>query len=343
MTVSSPTLQPSAQDGAFVRRLIHAGGSGGVHGLGLSGVIHERTEATGHSNVWVVLAPGWAGDRCGPGEIFVAMAAALLSTTRIGHVLRFDVHGRGEAGGEYAESDLDAMVDDGLRAMALPALESGAVEGGNPPPEIHLIGMCSGGNVALGAAGLWARIQAQDETDLRHLPPEVVVALRATKLASVQAISTFPFQEMRPEELNSIRQHENRRKTLAKLFQPESYKKLLSGKLNPTRIMKNWFETEPGAKGSEEAGEKRNLKLSRRDLLDGIGKYSGPLHFLYADGDPEGTASIPVFQAYFNEAATEGAKVESKPSFTVLDGCNHNFYGLSARAKLCAQLAKVLA
>ena len=60
-------------------------------------------------------------------------------------------------------------------------------------------------------------------------------------------------------------------------------------------------------------------------------------------GDPEGTASIPVFQAYFNEAATEGAKVESKPSFTVLDGCNHNFYGLSARAKLCAQLAKVLA
>jgi hypothetical protein len=297
-----------------------------------------------------VLTPGWAGDRCGPGEIFLPMTQSLLVAGKaasdparaIGRVLRFDVHGRGEARGDYATSDLDAMVDDGLRALAVAAVGAGASE--SAPVNVHLIGMCSGGNVALGIAGLWARLQARDENDLAHLEPEAVVALRSVRLNSVQAISTFPFQEMRPEELNTIRQSQNRRRTLGKLFQAESYKKLLTGRLNPTRILKNWFESEPGAKTGEKSGESSepavNRKLARRDLLAGLAQFAhqqpGKLQFLYADGDPEGVASIPIYEAFFQEYQTQA-------KFLTLTGCNHNFYGQPARTKLFPALCGFIA
>ncbi|HTL51111.1 MAG TPA: hypothetical protein VL860_00905 [Planctomycetota bacterium] len=344
----------NATTGAGVerRRLLEPGGLGS---FGLAGVLHDTPAAAGGAPAtYAVLAPGWAGDRCGPGEIFLPMAGALLNISKatatspaksppIGHVVRFDVAGRGEAPGDYGTSDLDAMVDDGLRALAVAAQDAGATPGS--PVPVHLIGMCSGGNLALGVAGLWARLQSRDENDLAHLAPEVVVALRAVRLVSVQAISTFPFQEMRPEDLNTIRRSENRRKTLGKLFQAESYKKLLTGKLNPTRILKNWFEAEPGAAkgssgGSDDGPEPVNRKLSRRDLLAGLVLYArqspGALQFVYADGDPEGVASIPVYEAFFKEH-------EAQVKFQTLSGCNHNFYGQPAREKLFPTLCGFIA
>lgn len=335
----SAPLATTAADPGGQRRLVRPDDP---VGLGLSAVIHECTAADSRP-AWALLAPGWAGDRCGPGEIFLPLAETLLAapTVTVGRVLRFDVSGRGEAPGDYAASDLDAMVDDGLRALAVAALAVGA--DAKTPVDIHLIGMCSGGNVALGLAGLWARLAAGDESDLGHLTPEIKQTLRAVRVRSVQAVSTFPFQEMRPAELNQIRQAQNRRQTLGKLFRLESYKKLLTGRLNPTRILKNWFESEPGAggaQGGDTGGEQVNRKQSRRDLLAGLGlyakQYPGALQFVYADGDPEGVASIPVYEAFFQ------AMPATVPMRT-LTGCNHNFYGRAARARLFLTLTQFCA
>ncbi|MGH7144975.1 MAG: hypothetical protein ACREJ2_12730, partial [Planctomycetota bacterium] len=368
----SAALDTTALDEAAIRRRLVRPEDPGS--FGLSAVLHEpaaQTPAdpaaataattTGARADWALLVPGWAGDRCGPGEIFLPLAADLLAAPDlpIGRVLRFDVRGRGEAPGDFAASDLDAMVDDGLYALALAA----ALVGASPtaPVRVHLIGMCSGGNVALGVAGLWQRLQAGDEQDLRHLAPAALARLRAVTLASVQAVSTFPFQEMRPAELNAIRRGENRRKTIAKLFRADSYKKLFTGKLNPTRILKNWFEAEPGAasgtaatsaaatKASAGTGSSAtaptdgappvNRKQSRRDLLEGLAQFAQAhahaLQFLYADGDPEGVASIPVYKAFFQA-------LPAAPKFVTLPGCNHNFYGAPARAHLFPALLRTV-
>ena len=91
----------------------------------------------------VVFAHGWSGYRCGPHRMFVN-AARRFAEEGIAS-LRFDFRGRGDSDGDAAATDLDAMIADLLAAAQFVRAEAGI-------ERVFPLGLCSGGNVVLGAA-----------------------------------------------------------------------------------------------------------------------------------------------------------------------------------------------
>ena len=99
----------------------------------------------GEPRAGVTLVHGWSGYRNGPHRLFVSLSRALVGDGV--SCLRFDLSGRGDSEGRYERTTLDAMIEDARAAIgflrSLPDIES-----------VTLCGICSGANVALGAASL---------------------------------------------------------------------------------------------------------------------------------------------------------------------------------------------
>ena len=130
----------------------------------------------------VVLVHGWSGYRIGPHRILVRTARRLNAAGYA--TLHFDLRGRGDSEGDYDDVDLDMMIADARHAVAF-LREQGDCE------SVSLLGICSGANVALGAATL--------DTTIRH----------------VIAWSALPFQKQA-----STRQHTARRRSKPALSNP---------------------------------------------------------------------------------------------------------------------------
>jgi pimeloyl-ACP methyl ester carboxylesterase len=109
-----------------------------VDGVPLFGnLVHPaQTARTG-----VVMTHGWSGYRSGPHGLLTYLARHLAAA---GYpTLRFDFRGRGESGGEGLQSSLVTMAEDLVAASDWFAARCGL-------DRLVYVGLCSGGNVAIG-------------------------------------------------------------------------------------------------------------------------------------------------------------------------------------------------
>ena len=144
----------------------------------------------------VVIVPGWSGPRSGPADILVFLASKLAQAGW--RVLRLDIPTRGDAGGDRTAVGLDEMI--------AAALAVAACEGKDPEAQRTVfLGMCSGGNVSLGAVTL--ALQAEGAP----------AALRA---AGVIALSALPFQPSRAKNIERRRAWKNLKQYAGKAASP---------------------------------------------------------------------------------------------------------------------------
>ncbi len=235
----------------------------------------------------VVLVHGWSGCRMGPHRILVESARHL--NERGLAALRFDLSGRGESEGDPFETDLDLMTRDTCAAVR--ELRS-RLPHGTP---IALWGMCSGGNVALGALGIDDGIRA------------------------AVCWSTYPFQSQRRRRQDLKRTGHFLGQYVRKALRRETWKKLLRGRVNFRMVMKVLF----GHFSKEQGEGGRDLQESAREaqIVAELGRFPGRLFFLFGGADPEAGDARKIFQPFFSERGV-------RADFDEVPGANHNFYSL---------------
>lgn len=264
-------------------------------GRRLYGVLEGPEEATGG----VVLVHGWGGCRVGPHRILVE-AARHLNALGLA-TLRFDLSGRGESEGDPLGADLDMMIAD-----ATAALDELKGRLGRPVP-LGMLGMCSGGNVALAAAAFRGDVEA------------------------VAAWSTYPFQAQRSGGQDVTRTGHFAKVYLGKAFRRETWEKLLRGGVNFGMVRKVLFGHYRKGEGTE-----RDLQRSGRDVLGALGRFRGEVLFLFGGADPEAPGAERTFRAFCSE---HGLRAE----FDSIEGANHNFYSLSWKRQAIERTGRWLA
>lgn len=241
-----------------------------------------------------VIIHGWSGCRMGPHKILVEMGRHL--NRRGVATLRFDLRGRGESEGDPFQTDIDGMMSDA--GAAIDYLLSRLPEGAR----IGLLGMCSGGNVALGTL---AERQDVDAT---------------------VCWSTYPFQSQRQAKQDIKRTGHFLKEYFWKATRWETWKKLFRGGVNIKMIWQVLF----GHYQSE--GEERNPRESIRDaeIVEKLGEYRGQLHFLFGENDPEAGDARQIFETFASQNQVRAV-------FKEIRGANHNFYSLAWKRAAISQ------
>ena len=229
----------------------------------------------------VVLIHGWGGYRIGPHRILVHTARRLM---REGcHTLRFDLRGRGDSEGDAEKASLDDMIEDTLAATDFLLAETRA-------KRVALLGICSGSNVAIGAA-----------------------TLRPDALGELVLWSVLPFQPERKARQRRRRALYYAGGYLRKALRPGTWKRLFRGEVNVRMV------------GRAIAGEKRpsagqrNLRDSARDIMAAFEEFQGRALFITGTKDPEGMEG----RELFNELHRAG---KLNAEFHLVEGATHSFY-----------------
>ena len=247
----------------------------------LIGVLHEpEGDAKG---MGVVFIHGWAGYRGGPHRMFVETARRLCEAGY--HALRFDLRGRGDSAGEVADTDLDGMIED-ARAARRFLLEQDGVE------RTAWLGICSGGNVALGAASL--------DKDVDGLILWSTPLFAPYKKASQEVARRGIFLA----------------EYARKLFRRETWAKLLRGRIRFGIIGRVLL-------GSRKPmGGERDPKDSRRDIMQDLRGFSGRALFVYGSKDDEAVGAPEFYQRFCAEHGIPAA-------FHTVEGANHSYYSVA--------------
>ena len=235
------------------------------------------------------LIPGWSGDRCGPAELLreIADAAALAGCA----ALRFDFLSRGDSGGYSGEFGLDMMV-----ANTVDALE--AVRPEFPGARIHLAGICSGGNVALGAA-----------------------SLLLNDVSTVAGLSTLPFQEHAGAEMRTARRKKHVITVSSRLLKWSTWKKIFSGGVDYRRALSGFSGKESNAPAD---GGERNPKRASWNILEKLSGWKGNCLMIYGGLDAEGTAARKIFSSVWPKSL--------RPiDFHIVPESNHNYYSYESQ------------
>jgi pimeloyl-ACP methyl ester carboxylesterase len=209
-------------------------------------------------------------------------AAQALATQ--GHTtLRMDFRGRGDSSGSPKNVSLDGMIEDVVTAVSWLRAE-------HQVEHVNLVGLCSGGNVALGAASV------------------------LTMVDHVVCWSLLPFMEHKAQ---AAKQGTHRgqllRQMLRKALQPENWQKLLRGEANVRGA------AQAIAKDKEGDDVERQRKTSARDILRDLESFDGHLHLLYGSRDPESSGSQGFFE---NWCHSQHIPVD----VSIIPGAPHNFY-----------------
>ena len=229
----------------------------------------------------VVFVHGWSGYRCGPHRMFVN-AVRRFAEEGIAS-LRFDLRGRGDSEGDSAATDLDGMIADLLAAARFVRSEAGV-------ERVWPLGLCSGGNVVLGAASL-------DKS-----------------LDGLILWSTPLFAPQKPKTDRSRRRAVLVGEYAGKLFRRETWLKLFSGKLD-FRGVATTIKGRPKPK-------ERDPKDSRRDVMADLIGYHGPALFIYGSRDDEAIGAPEYYAAFCKEQGIDAG-------FHTVDGANHSYYSVA--------------
>lgn len=262
-------------------------------GISPAGPFTLHRPATGISKGLAVLLPGWSGPRTGPADVLVFLASKLAEHGW--SALRLDLPGRGDAPANESV-DLDSMIA---------AAAQGAQKVVPEASRRVLMGICSGGNVALGAAPLKS----------------------CAEFNAVVAISTFPFQPARTAQFDRLRRWKNIKRYASKAMSPSTWVRLFKGEINVDRVAKNMGATEKPADG-------RNLKDSTRDIEKELQNWKGAALFVWGGGDEE----APPARAHFEKLHAAGMGAPGRVVFHTVAGANHNFYGRGWREEMAREI-----
>ena len=229
----------------------------------------------------VVLIHGWGGYRIGPHRLLVRTARDLRE--RGFATLRFDLRGRGDSEGDGPKTSLDDMIEDTLGAVRCLRDEA-------KPDSIVMLGICSGANVAIGAATL-------DPDALRELA----------------LWSALPFQPEQRARQRLRRARAQLGRYARKVLRPGTWARLLKGDVDLGGVGRSIAgDGAPRAAGP-------NLKDSARNLMAGLRVYRGRMLFVTGTKDAEGMEGHALF--------TRACRVNGlDAAFHLVDGATHSFY-----------------
>jgi len=244
----------------------------------------------------VVAIHGWGSYRSGPHRLLVELCRALAAAGL--PALRFDLTGRGDSAGDFWSADLDAMIADARAAGDFLLAASGA-------RALAAVGLCSGANVALGAAAGDGRFR------------------------SAAALSALPFQKQRTGGQAAARGKSTLRELAAKAVRAETWKRLARGEVSLSSILGRLLRGEGGRSaraGQSGAGQPpRNLKDSQRDIQAELAGFRGRLLFVHGGADAEGLSGWRgVFRPFLVEKRVEH-------SHLVIPGADHDYHDLAAK------------
>jgi hypothetical protein len=243
----------------------------------LRGVLSVPSGAT----LGVVFVHGWSGYRCGPHRMFVN-AARRFAEAKIAS-LRFDLRGRGDSEGDFGAGNLDGMMQD-LIAAARRLGEEPGIE------RIVPLGICSGGNVTLGAASL------------------------EKSFAGLALWSVPLFAPHKPKDDRARRRAFFLMEYARKAVRRETWAKLFRGAIDFRGVART-------VKGRKEV-EGRNPKDSVRDVMTDLAGYAGPALFVYGSRDDEAIGAPEFF--------AEWCRGHSVPAtLHTVDGANHSYYSVA--------------
>jgi len=266
--------------------------SAGTTLFGVLSVPEGETPARG-----VVLVHGWSTGRSGPHEMFVHLARAFARGGIA--ALRFDLAGRGNSDGDYNATSVDLMIQNTADASAFIrqrfGLDSNAVAG-----------ICSGGNVAIGAA------------------------ITDTRIDKIIALSTLPFTE--PEaaadgdfKANIKKSSSSLRSYVRKVYSAESWRKFFRGEINFSMIKKTLFghfRRDVGTVGK---------KISAIDVMGRLKDYGGSVLFIYGSNDPDAKEAEAHYRGFADASGIQS-------DVLIIDGANHNFYSLAWEQKIAGRI-----
>ncbi len=239
-------------------------------------------ESTARVPRGVVFIHGWGGNRIGPHRIIVKVARALARQGVAS--LRFDLRGRGDSEGDPDAATLDRMIEDTCAAIDLLRRRTNL-------DHVNLWGICSGGNVAIGAA---------------TLKPDV------TRMV---LLSTLPFIPQKKASEKVARTKKHAFGYLRKLVSLKTWKKLVSGAVDFGGIRKTLF-------GHYGHTDERDRKDSARDIMKAFRSYQGDALFVYGGADPEAVDAQTHYDAFTREN-------DIPARFVTIDGSNHDFYSIA--------------
>ena len=266
-------------------------------------------EAAGACKGQVLIVPGWSGPRSGPADLLVHLASELARSGW--RVLRLDHPGRGDAEGSFGACSLDDMVHAALMAHGMLI---------SPPERAFILGLCSGGNVALGVVSTDAGLKTGRST-----------REELNRVGAI-ALSTLPFQPARSASFERRRRWKNLKQYAAKVFSPATWLRLLRGEINLERVKKNVTASEKPAEGE------RNLKDSARDIEKELLSWKGPALFIWGGGDEEAALA----RAHFETMHAGGMGRPQATRFHTIAGSNHNFYARACREELTREILAFL-
>ena len=262
----------------------------------LYGILHEPDGEKKPAGV--IFLHGWGTYRIGPHRFFVEAAREFAKSGFT--CLRFDFRGRGESEGKVADTTLPDMIDDAHRAVDEMLKQERITE-------IVLLGLCSGGEVAVGAAAENPKVSG--------------VVLLSTPLLGRQEAN------MVKDDVRKTANHA--RSYWQKLFMAESWKKIFSFRVNYKAIFSILF-------GHYGKTPKKDARTSFREaeLIKKFREFKGRSLFIYGENDPE---AKPAEKAYRNVCATHKSAV-----FNTVPGANHNFYSVAWKKEVINQIMEWL-
>jgi pimeloyl-ACP methyl ester carboxylesterase len=244
------------------------------------GILHQPPPGIAPNGMGVVFLHGWSGCKLGPHRMFVKTARALSGAGCT--CLRIDFRGRGDSDGESGDATIRTMTDDAVAAVAHLRMQPGV-------REIVLLGICSGGKVAVSAA-------TRDDA-IRHLA-----------LWSAEGLAPLRRSGSRQRKrMEILRQY------AIKALRAETWKKLLSGRANVSLVRKAVMQQEQ-ADDSEQRDEAKSLELFER--------YGGDVLFIYGGNDPETQSSAEGYRSFC-------ARYRIPHDFHEIAEANHSFYSLA--------------
>lgn len=243
----------------------------------------------------VLFLHGWGGLRAGPHGMLTEMARALGNAGFPS--MRFDFRGRGESDTPAQGCTLETMADDLVHTADELKRRSGA-------HRIVLVGICSGGNIAIGSL---------------H---------RLSHIAGAFMLSVYPFSEADSFGRNTNRTAHFLVDYMKKACKLSTWKRLLRGEIFLGKIFNVLF----GHYKKDSRRQDEHLSSDGGTPIDNLKAYPDvPIKMIYGEADPDYRASYDYFHSY--------SKSENRPiEFETVAGANHNFYSNQWKSKLIEDL-----
>ena len=205
----------------------------------------------------VLFLAGWSGDRTGPHRIFVQFARKFTDEGYL--CLRPDFRGRGLSDGNHTDASISSMADDA--DVALSELKQQLPD----DVPVYIAAICSGCKVAITLAS-------------KHPEIQKMLLLSAESMGS-----------LRSEKTDSNKTKNALMTYVKKLTQPETWKKILTGKVQTKMVTKALVKHE--TRSDDEA-------IAEDVTLKEFENFSNPVHFVFGGSDPDAPGSMNAYDDF---------------------------------------------